>query len=74
MSYWQDFPWALVQLIDTEVDKEVAAEVARRWDGMSSCCVRPGLGRELKKLGIPGHMLATEPKWRALLTGYARLL
>ena len=59
---------------DPEAETTVLRDIAAHWDSVKSCCVRPGLARDLKKQGVAADQLASEPKWVALLSGVANLL
>ena len=74
VAYWDEFPWALLQLCDPSASAEVVATVKQRWDGVASCCVPAGWARSLKKLGVDADTLCDEPKYQMLLSGYGRLL
>ena len=64
--YWDEFPWPLVVISDPDASSDLRENILRRWDSCSACCVRPGLARDLKNLGVtsrdlhPGSMLACE--------------
>ena len=74
VAYWDEFPWALLQLCDPSASAEVVVAVKQCWDEAASCCVPAGWARSLKKLGITAAALSAEPKWQMLLAGYGRLL
>ena len=59
--YWLEFPWSLSVLGDPDAEKEFRAETLKRWDLANACCVRPGLARDLKKLGISSQHLQDDP-------------
>ena len=50
--YWEQLPWPWVVLADPEASPATKADIAKRWDEMHPCCVRAGLARSLKKLGV----------------------
>lgn len=60
VNYWQHFPWPLVVVADPQADPAVQQSILSRWDRVSSCCVRPGLARELKKLNVTSTCLKNE--------------
>ena len=74
VSYWEDFPWCLMKLIDPEASEDAVKEVLLRWDMSAACCVPAGMALSLKKLAVSSQALWTEQRWRMLLTGVGRLL
>lgn len=57
VKYWLQFPWPLVVLSDPDAHEDFVAETMKRWDAARLCCVRPGLARELKRMGITSQQL-----------------
>lgn len=55
--YWDEFPWALVVIADPDANPNVRDAILKRWDSCSVCCVRPGLARDLKLLGVTSRDL-----------------
>ena len=58
--YWEEFPWPLASLAiisDPQANPEVKATILERWDQVFPCCVRPGLARDLKTMGVGSGQL-----------------
>ena len=72
--YFEQFPWCLLQLVDPEAEALDRRDVQARWDNSHTCCLPPGLARDLKKQGFSGEDLADKATCQAILRGYGELL
>lgn len=60
--YWHQFPWMLSVLSNPEAPSDFVESVMQQWDNANACCLRPGLARDLKKLGFTSAAFRSDKK------------
>ena len=66
--------WRLPMLIDPRVNEFQKLALMQEWDDTDACCMPPGLGRQLKLIGVTARMLRNDPLWQMFLAQLARLI
>ena len=71
--YMHDLRYSIAVVGDLHASPDVLAHILQKWDTQSICCVPHGVARMLKQRGLSSADLCT-PRWRLLLSFYARSL
>lgn len=55
-------PFSLVAMADTAAPDSLRRDLARKWDDLNRCCVRPGFAAKMKQRNVSGDDILNQPK------------